>query len=117
MCRYLYSDQVIGSAFHRLWLKQERKIDLSRLVQIEKNLDKELRQKNDTIVYMPISEVYLTIEKYGSVFKLSGEEISLRETFIKENEDEVLEILDDYFIAGLPKDISATITSYMLAYV
>lgn len=112
MCRYVYADQVIGSTFIELIQQNKTEISIKDLFKFEKELDLELRKRNNTIISMSIDDVYHTVTSHARIFQISDESIKLRYTTqeLSDRMTELTELLDDYFRAGLPKDISETIS-------
>ncbi len=108
MCRYIYADQVIGTTFIELLKNNIMEISLEKLFKIERNLDRILRDENDTITCMSIKDVYSVVEDYQTIFEINNKIIKVKESSKKKD---LLELLDDYFKAGLPQDISSTIDS------
>lgn len=115
MCRYLYADQVIGNTFIELLKKNISRIKLTDLNEVERNLDRNLREKNNTVVCMSIRDVYATVEKYNTIFEVREDALALRESHKEVNTETIIDLLKDYFLFGLPKDISETVTSSVTA--
>lgn len=110
-CR-AYADQVIGTTFIELLKKNIMELPVYKLFYLERALDKVLRKENNTIVCMSIKDVYYTVDHYKGIFELSNEVLKLKKT---ERSEDLLELLNDYFRAGLPKDITNTIDSQVLS--
>jgi len=110
MCRYIYADQVIGATFIELLKKDIMELPLSKLFYLGRALDRVLRKENNAIVCMSIKDVYSTVDYYRGIFELSNGVLKLKKVGRSE---ELLETLNDYFKAGLPKDIIDTIDSLL----
>lgn len=111
--RHLQADNFIGAVFIKLLKENKTEIFLKELNRIERALDNELRDKNNTLIYVSIDDVYTLINTYNFF------EIDSRENIIKlsdysierynKNKEEFLDTLDSYFQAGVPLDINETI--------
>lgn len=110
MCRYLNTEQVIGNMFIELLKKNIREISFEKFINFEKNLDKRLREDNNTIICMSTNEIYSAVEQYNRIFNISEEKILLRDVG---EDSEISSLLEDYFKAGLPKDISDTVETLL----
>jgi hypothetical protein len=111
--RHLQADNFIGTLFIKLLKENKTEISLKELNEIEKELDKELRKNNDTLIYVSTDDIYTIINTYN-FFKLNNREgiIKLSDYSIErynDNKEEFLDILDSYFQAGIPNDIFKTI--------
>ena len=113
MCRYIYADQVIGTTFIELLKQNIMEISLHNLFKVERKLDKILRERNNTIICMSIKDVYYTVDNYKRIFEISNDTLKLINNNDKSHhqKEDILELLDDYFIAGLPHDISETMNN------
>lgn len=111
--RHLQTDNLIGIVFIKLLKDNKTEISLKELGKIERTLDKELRSKYNTLIYVSIIDIYTLINTYN-FFEIDSEEniIKLSDYSIErfnKNKEEFLDILDSYFQAGIPLDICETI--------
>ena len=120
MCRYLFAEQIIGNMFIELLKKDIKEISFRLLGDFEKKYDMFLRSEIDTIICMSAMEIYSAVEKYNKIFCIIDDKIVLNEIKDKDkirDNNEITSLLEDYFKAGLPEDISCSVGKSVMAMV
>ncbi len=114
MCRYIMADQFLGATFLGLIRKNMYKIEFSNLYEIEKKVDKTIREKHNAMLCVSMNEMYSIVENYNDFFQVKKNHILIRESLQKklheeDGKNQFIAVLNSYFMDGMPIDISKTV--------
>lgn len=120
MCRYVYSDQIIGSAFVHLAETNKSEISVSCLLNMLDNVDKKVYKNNNALLNIATRDIFSTAQEYTDFFELNDETFAFSNELIKklasvETKPIIIEKIKRYFTVGIPKDIFMTMEKVVLS--
>ena len=120
MCRYVYSDQIIGSVFIHLLEQSRNEIAFSCLVKMVDDIDKTVYKQNNAILNITTRDIYSTIREYNDFFELSNDTLKLTNSLSLDYEHteknlSIIKRLKQYFTVGIPNDIMSSMDKVVLS--
>lgn len=114
MLRYIQTEQVLGKIFVNLIERKQYDIDLFQFYEIERKMEREIRNRNDAMIICSSQKVYAAVDDNAWYFAIAeGDRLSLTGDVVKmlqEGEhDKVLNRMKMNFVWGIPVDINETL--------
>lgn len=94
-------------------------IEISRLSQIEKVIDRSLRDVHNAMLLFSVNDILTTVDEYSDFFSITQNTIMLNEVFTAEFIKDIdykrilVSRLQKYFTSGIPNSINNTLTAVL----
>ena len=115
MCRYIMTEQFLGTTFVRLLSRDIHRINMVYLDEIEREVSQTIREKNNAVLNVSRHEIYSMVEEYEDFFELNDNDICINRNVEKRilynnnEKNNFISRLESHFYFGMPQDIAETV--------
>lgn len=119
MSKSILADQFLGATFANMVRHNIYEIEMSHLSELEKVIDKSLRDTHNAILLFSDNDILTTVDEYSDFFRLNHNAITLRDVIVSEiiedfeKKDRLINIFHQYFTSGIPNSINTTLTAIL----
>lgn len=108
MQRFLLTREILGTILIRVLAENKEEIQVSEINSSVRIISGEMQKKCNTVVDYSVRDVYSFVDDYNKYFYLNEGKLIFSEYTkekLKNNAEEVKDLFNTKFIAGLPEDV------------